>query len=96
MLDQILIGIVLAFISGVSWFAYKHPLAYKKTWPLLFIFTICPAVGYMFSLLTEPYFTLSGNLKYMLTENQSELILKIDDLKKMVQSLKSFLLWDLF
>lgn len=95
MLKEIAIGLAVLLATGITVLAYRHPNAYKAIWRYLFILGVGPAIGWLFTFITNPYFALAGRLKFVEQGSTKAISLNADELRELVGSFESFFVYGL-
>lgn len=90
MVEQLIVGLLLAAAGGISWLAYRHPSAFEPIYQILTRLVLPGLCGWTFSTFMKPYMTLSGLLSYMKEDKQEELTFTVDRLQGIVDDYNTF------
>ncbi|WP_210459394.1 hypothetical protein [Vibrio crassostreae] len=92
MIQQIIVGLVVSGVGGLTFLAYKHPALYKNLFYKLAFPIVGGFMGVNLTNLTSPYFELKGKLEYLNQNTELEsLNIKSTEIAELVYMLGDFI-----
>ncbi|EIZ1363750.1 hypothetical protein MOS07_004098 [Vibrio vulnificus] len=92
MIQQIIVGLIVSGVGGLTFLAYKHTALYKSLFSKLAFPIAGGFMGINLTNLTSPYFELKGRLEYLNQNAELEsLNIKSTDLAELVHMLSDFM-----